>query len=255
MANLMILSPAGIDEIAVSRGSGAANLLTPDPREVWADSTTGTAATIDIDLGAARPIDTVYLGHVRPPAADATWTIQGGTASYTATTIKASGPLRANDATGQAPELSHALWHGDPVNVRLIRISVTQPAGDPLTAGVVMAGSAFVPTWNMEWGAGRRPIDLSTVTQLVTGGFGIVEGARKAGFSWTLGDLTDDEVEALYAIAIERGASLPVLVVEDPAATAGLRNRIHYGLFESFRKYERRLPGKTVWELGIEQWI
>lgn len=256
MSAILIIAPAPIATLAVSRGTGGANLLTRDPKEVWADDAVGSAATIDIDLGAVRSIDTLFLGYAQPAAVAAIWTITGGAASYTATVIKASGPLRAMDATGQAPPISHAFWHGAAVSVRYLRLSVTQPAGSAaLTIGVALAGLAFVPGLNKEWGAGRRPIDLGTATPLQSGGFSIVEGARKRYYGWTLGDLTDDEVETLDALALEVGNTSPVLVVEDPAATTALRNRIHYGLLERWRQYERRSRGRTKWEFGIEEWV
>lgn len=254
MKNLLILQPTPIVAISTSRGSGAANLLTPDPREVWVDSATGTA-TIDLDFGTPRVIDTVFLGHILPPQATATWTITGGLSGPTSTTLAASSSLRVPDVNGRAPALSHAFWKGIPANVRYLRLSVTQPAGSPpLSAGIVMAGRALVPTWNHEWGSGRRPIDTGSTTALPDGGFAVVEGVRKASWFWTLGDLTNDELDALWETALDRGESRPILVVEDPDRTAGLRRRLHYGLFRQFREYERSTPGRTRWELRIEDW-
>lgn len=255
MANLLILAPATIAAIAASRGADVANLLTPDPREVWADSVVGTAATIDIDLGVVRAIDTVALCHVTPPHANATWTITGGAAGYTTTTIKAASALRVPDVAGRSPALSHALWHGPSVNVRYVRISVTQPvASATLTAGVALIGQAFSPSKGQEWGAGRRVIDTGTSTGLPDGGFATVEGVRKSSWSWTLGDLTDDERDQLYELALSVGETRPVLVVEDPAATAGLRRRMHYGLLRQLRPYERANHNRTKWEMTVEEW-
>jgi hypothetical protein len=253
---MIILSPAAVSAIAVSRGTGADNLLTPDPKEVWADTTVNSAVNIDIDFGAARAVDTVFLGHVQAPAAGATWTITGGTGSYTASTIKASGALRAPDAAGQFPAVSHGFWHGESISIRYLRLALFQPSGSPpLQAGVAMAGAAFTPAYNKEWGSGRRVVDTGSVTPLPSGGFAVVEQARKAAWYWTLGDLTADEVEALHALALDRGETRPVLVVEDPAQTAGLRHRLHYGLFERLRQYERRNVAQTRWEFGIEEWV
>lgn len=256
MSNMLILRPASIAALSVSRGSGAANLLTADPKEVWADSTVNSAVNIDIDFGASVSIDTVFLGHIQAPAAGASWTISGGAAAYTTTTLKASGALRVPDAAGQAPGMSHAFWTGTAVAIRYLRLSLMQPAGNPpLQAGVVMAGKAFRPIWNREWGGGRRVIDMGTKTPLPSGGFATLTGGRKAAFSWTFGDLTDEEVDELYALLLDRGETSPVLVVEDPDATVGLRNRLHYGLFDRFEAYERQAVGKTRWSLGIEQWV
>jgi hypothetical protein len=256
MANMIIAAPLPIAAIAASRGSGAANLPTADPKEVWADSAVASAASIDIDLGAVQSVDTIFLGHVHGPAAGAVWTITGGAAGYADSVIQASSPLRVPDVAGRTPALSHALWFGDAVNVRYVRLSLTQPAGSPpLMAGALIIGRAFQPEYNREWGSGRRVIDTGTVTPLPGGGYGVAEGARKLGFYWTFGDLSEDEVNALEDIALDRGEMRPLLVVEDPARTAGLHRRIHYGIFERFRQFDRRNKAQTRWELGIEQWI
>lgn len=256
MANMIIVAPMAIAAIGASRGDDIANLLSVDPKEVWADSAVVSAATIDIDLGAVRTLDTILLGYVHGPAAGATWAISGGVAGYAETALKAAGPLRVADAANQFPAWSHGLWFGAIASVRYIRLTITQPAGFPaLMIGALVIGHAFQPALNREWGSGRRPIDTGTATALPGGGFGIAEGVRKLGFSWTFGDLTEAEVESLEAIALECGETRPVLVVEDPAATVGLRNRIHYGKFDRFRAFERRNRKQSRWELGVEQWV
>jgi hypothetical protein len=255
MSNLLILSPVPIPAVAASRGSGAMNLLSADPREVWADSASGTAATIDIDLGVVRTIDTIFLGHVLPPHATATWAITAGAATYTDGVLVGTTALRVPDVAGRSPALSHAFWHGLPVAVRYIRLTITQPGGSPaLSAGVLLVGASFVPEYPQEWGSGRKPIDTGSVTSLPNGGFAVVEGVRKAAWSWTLGDLTDAELDALWELALDRGESRPLLVVENFAATAGLRRRIRYGLFRQLRAFERSKPNRTRWELTIEDW-
>ncbi len=255
MGKLLILAPLGIAAIAVSRGSGGTNLATPSPREVWLDSAVGSAATLDIDLGALGSVNTVFLGHVTPPAAGATWTISGGVAGYAETVLKAAGALRAVDSAGQAPLTSHALWNGATAAIRYLRISVTQPAGQtPLAIGNVMAGLAFRPALGHEWGAGRRLIDTASVSALSDGGFAIVEGVRKRAYSWTFGDLSSAEVDVLDEMQGDRGESRPILVVEDPDATVGQLKRIHYGKFTSLRAFERRNPAQTRWEMSMEEW-
>ena len=256
MGVMLILSPAPVAAIAASRGTGVDNLLTLSPREAWVDAAVGSAATIDLDLGAVRSIDTVFLGHVDPAAAGASWTITGGASGYAETVIKAAGALRVPDSPGQAPTLSHALWHGAAASVRYLRISVTQPGGSPaLGAGVVMAGLGFKPALGREWGSGRRPIDMSNVTELPDGGIAVVEGARKRALSWTFGDLSEAETDALESIAMDRGNSRQLLVVEDPAPTAGLLRRIFYCRFDAFRAFERRNRAQTRWELSVTELV
>lgn len=256
MANILILNPTAVSAIAVSRGTGGANLTSFDPKEVWTDAAVGSAATIDLDLGAVKSIDTIALVAIYGPVAGATWTITGGPAGYADAVIKASSALRAIDAAGQVPSVSHALWTGAAVNVRYLRISVTQPAGNPaLSIGRAICGAGFVPVWNKEWGAGRGVIDTGISTRLPSGGFAIVAGAKLGTYKWTFGDLSEAEYEALYALQSDAGETGPVLVVEDPAATTAQRNRIHYGLLRSLRPFERRNPRQTRWELNMEEWV
>lgn len=256
MGNILIVQPLAINAVAVSRGSGGANLATPDPKEVWLDSAVSTAANLNIDFGSAKAFDTVLLGYVSPPAAGATWTLSWSNDASTWTVFKASGALRAVDSASSSPARTHAFWNGAAQTARYLRIAVTQPGGSAaLSAGVVAAGKAFVPTYNKEWGAGRRPIDTGTATALIGGGFANVPGARKMAYNWTFGDLTDAEVDALCELALAIGETSPVLVVEDPAATTGQRGRIHYGQFTGIKAYERRNPKQTRWDWAIEEWV
>lgn len=258
MSNVLILSGANkpIAAVTASRGSGAANLQTASPREVWMDSAVGSAATIDLDLGAVTAIDTVYLGYVSPPATGATWTITGGASGYADQVIKASGALRAIDTASRAPARTHAFWTGSVVNVRYLRLSLTQPSGSAvLSAGIALVGRAWRPQFNMEFGAGRRVIDTGTVAALPDGGFGTIEGVRKREFNWTLGDLSRDEADALEELLLDHGETIPLVVVEDPDATTGQRARIHYGLFVGLKAFERKNATQTTWQFTLEEWL
>ena len=206
MGNILILPRPAIAAIAANRGSGAANLLTASPKEVWADTADGSAVQINIDFGAAVPVDTVYLGYVSPPAAGATWQASGGLAGYTDLTVFTSRALRAVDSATRAPTRTHALWTGSAQTIRYLRMTLSQPAGaGPLRAGIVMAGKAWRPQFNMEWGSGRRVIDTGTVAQLPDGGFATIEGARKRSFDWTLGDLSRAETDELEDLLLDHG--------------------------------------------------
>lgn len=258
MSNVLILSNAltPIAAISASRGSGVANLLTRSPKEVWADSASGSDVNIDLDLGATMAIDTIYLGYVSPPAAGATWSIIGGVGSPYEQMVKASGALRAVDTASRAPARTHALWTGGVVNVRYLHLTVSQPAGSPaLSAGIVMVGRAWRPQFNMEFGAGRRVIDTGTVAALPDGGFGTMEGARKREFNMTLGDLSRNEADALEELLLDHGESIPLVLVEDPDATTGQRARIHYGLFVGLKAFERKNAAQTSWQLTFEEWV
>lgn len=256
MGNILILPPTPIAAITADRGSGAANLLTRSPKEAWVDSADGSVARINIDFGQVVAIDTVFLGFVSPPASGATWAITGGVSGYGETTMRSTTALRVVDSASSAPALTHAFWTGASFNVRYLRVLVNQTAGaGPLSAGIVMAGSAFRPAFNMEFGSGRRIIDTGTVASLPDGGFATVEGARKRAFEWTLGDLTTDETDELEELLLDFGETIPLLVVEDPDRTTGQRNRIHYGLFTGLKAYERANPAQTKWAFAFEEWI
>lgn len=256
MSKLLILSPAPIARVTADRGSGVVNLLSADPKEVWADGLAGESAQIDIDLGRVQDIDTVFLGSLYRAADGATWSITGGSADAEEAILLPTASLRVPEATGQASEIGHAFWTGAATAVRYLRLTITQPAGAPrLLIGVVLVGRAFVSQFGHEWGAGRKVIDTGTATPLPSGGYAMVEGARKGSYSWTFGDLSPAEVDALYAIQLDRGETRPLLVAEDPAMAAGLRWRLHYGKLASLRQYERRNPAQTRWEMTIEEWI
>lgn len=254
MTALLIVEPMTIG-LASSRGSGVANLATSNPKEVWADTGVGSAATITIDLGSVRPVDTVMLGYLRQAHAGATWSVTGGIANPAEQILQEVAPLRVPDVVSRFAATSHAVWHGGAVNVRYVAISITQPAGSAfLTAGVLVVGRSFSAAWNHEWGAGRRPIDTGSATSLPSGGFAIVEGARKRALTWTFGDLTTAEVDQLEGIALERGETATALVIEDADRTAGLWARIHYGLFK-WKPFERRNRAQSRWEMEIEEWV
>ncbi len=256
MGRLIIVEPMSITAVVASRGTGADNLKTADPKEVWADTTVNSAATFQIDLGLVRSIDTILLGFATPLAAGTTWAITTGVAGSAESVAQAETAARAPDVAGHAPAQSHALWRGAARDARYLAVSITQPAGvPPLTVGVLAIGKAFVAELGQEWGFGRRPIDTGTATPLPSGGFAVVEGARKRFLSWTFGDLSIAEADQLELLALALGETKPGLVVEDDDQTTGLRARIHWGLFDRWRQFERRNRKQTRWEVGLEEWI
>jgi hypothetical protein len=255
MANILITEPTPIAAVTASRGTGAANLLSADPREVWLDNGVGAPMTIDIDLGVERIIDTVFLGCMFAADPAATWAISAGLTGYADQLIMDVQALRALDRNWQRRAMSHALWFGAEQLVRYLRITITQPVGAaPLAIGRLLVGDGFQPRWNKEWGSGRTVKDTSTITRLPSGGVAVGEGARYGGYSWTLGDLSDDETDRLYELQLSVGESRPILVVEDPARTAGLRNRIHYGALTGLRTFERRNQAQTSWQMSVDDW-
>lgn len=255
MANILITQPTPIAAVTASRGTGADNLLTGDPREIWLDDAVGTVAVIDIDLGVERIIDTIFLGCLFGADDAATWWIKGGLADYEDQTILDTSALRVPERDWRRRTMSHALWFGAEQLVRYIRIGILQPEGaEPLAIGALIVGDGFQPRYNKEWGSGRSVKDMSTVTRLASGAVAVVEGARYGTYGWTLGDLSEEETDRLYELQLAVGESRPILVVEDPDRTAGLRNRIHYGTLTGLRSYERRNAAQTSWQMSIDGW-
>jgi hypothetical protein len=252
VGNILVLNPLAPSAVAASRGTSPLNLLTPDPKEVWQDAApTGAAVQLDIDLGAVVDWDTIFLGFTNAAVA-ATWSASYGAASYTTTNLFAATALRAADSIGPR---HHAFYTGPVKNGRFIRLNVTQPAGSAaLFAGVVMVGTGMRPTWNRDWGPSRGLLDMSNRTRLLGGGFGIAKGARKTTLQWILGELTDAEVRAYWALAKKVGESDPIVVCEDPEAVAGMNEGLVYGLFDRFEPYERQDPDQTKWGLSVEEW-
>lgn len=252
--NILLCEPTPIASVAV-RGTGADNLLTADPREVWLDGAVGTPAVIEIDLGVERIVDTLFLGCLFNADPAATWFIRGGLATSDERLIMAPSPLRVPERDWRRRTMSHALWTGAEQLVRYLRVAVTQPEGaSPLAVGRLIVGDAFQPRYNKEWGSGRGVKDMSTVTRLASGAVAVVEGGRYGTYGWTLGDLSEEETDRLYEMQLSVGESRPILVVEDPARTAGLRNRIHYGALIGLRAFERRNAVQTTWQMSIEDW-
>lgn len=249
MSGIAIIRPLPIAAIAVSSGDASkANMLTPSPREIWV-SGNSISQTIDIDLGAAVPYDTVYIGGFNA-GAGATWSLNRATGLGVGMTAEAAGNIIAADAVG--PTYQALLRRGSAAAGRYLRIALTVPAAQIMQIGVVAVGLSWEHPY--AYGAGRQLIDLSRVTELQDGGYGIEQGALKAGFQWRFIDLSKTRRDELWAIVRDRGTRKPVIVVEDiddaPLPDASL----HYGLFQKFEPWERANEVDTIWALSMQEW-
>jgi len=254
MKTLCMVPPISIAAITASRGSDPSRLLTNDPKEVWVDSVAGSAVTLNIDLGSSQLIDTIFLGSSN--AADAaTWNISSGVSTPVETGWGLNAVLPVPYRIPSRPR--HSLVQKPaPIPARYVRLTITQPVGSPpLVIGNIAIGAAFIPTWGREYGSGRTPIDTGSRERLPSGGFGISPGAIKSSWTWTMGDLTDDEVDALFAMTMVFGQSYALLTIEDPDTTPGLAERIHWGVFDKLEAYERLSPGATKWAFTVEDWV
>lgn len=242
MSNLSVNRP--LAATIAGNMTNPTRMSSPDPKEV-AFSNGALARTIDIDLGAAQMVGSIYLGGV---SGSTTFAVTGGTAAYTTTAL--GDILVAPKRTAIAPR--QYLLQFDPISLRYIRLSAT--LADGFQVGIAAACERFTATYGHEWGAGRYLEDTSNVARNRAGGFGIDKGAIVPGYDFTLGDLTDEERESLFDMLRKVGESSPVIVAEEPDVTNDLDARLHYGLFQRLEKYERRSVGITRWSLKVSDW-
>lgn len=261
MSTMLILDPIELNAPMVSAnaetGFGAENLTDPQPLVLFKAKSAGSVA-IDLDLGKDHSLDCVYLGYTNMDAS-ASWEIRSATASEGLASLANASQIRLPQTQARASfdalgPRYHAFWHsGNDFTARYIRLIITNPPA-ALNAGVLAVGKAFRPTFNHEWQSGRGLIDTSLKSRLRSGAMAVEAGAIVPTWRWTLGDLTDADVQKLWRIARHVGESRPILVAEDPAVTEGLHERLHYGTLRDFQEYSRESPNKTRWDFTIEEW-
>mgnify|MGYP000619081529 CR=1 FL=1 len=242
MANLTIM------RARFPNANNGANLATPDPKETTVLS--GTGGYIYLDMGESIAVDTWFFGFIGPTTTSI-GAIYSTDAAWTGVTyvgdILSLGPstARRRHAFGKAVS---------PTTSRYWRITYANSAAS--TLGIVAIGKSIQPAYGHEWGSRRGVRDMSEVTPLRGGGFGIERGARAGGYEFTCGDLTDAEVESLYDMVQEVGESSPVVVCRDPALTgADLNAALHYGLLDRPEAYAREAPGRNSWSFRVKDWV
>jgi hypothetical protein len=242
--------PATISTVGANL-TALTNLATPNPREAMSFTAAGGAWSFDLDLGALKTIDSLFLGYMlaaQPITFDLGTTLGGAQVASIAVVPQASDLY---DPRYHAVHVAAAPLAG----VRYVRVKTpAAPIADG-SAGAVAVGLAFQATWGHEYGAGRPLEDTGIAERLFDGSFGIQDGARIGGYQWTFGDLTDAEVSALWALVKDRGNTRSVLVIEDPDQIAGLNERTHWGLLDRLDAYERQLPGASRYSFKIRDWL
>ena len=244
-----------------------ANLLDPQPKVVLGSQAAGAAPynlRIDIDFGADTSFDTLAVMFTNLSAA-ATWTIFAAPAA--AGSLTETGPnTLVTGAFGQAPQVPgrrrHALWTGSAISRRWVRIYLTEPTLQSpavIRCGLVLIGARWQPSdafRNYDLGSGRGIEDQSIIRTLAGGESHAEEGAKVPIWSAVWSGLEHAEMRALWAIVAERGTSRPVLVVEDPTATAGQNEAMHYGLLTNIQQpFERTQADKTRIELRVREML
>lgn len=247
-----VVATAGM--FASTAGLGEGNLLTPEPKEVYDDNGGGGVKYLSFDLGAVHQLDCFLLGFIRGGSPGIFFSVAGGIAAHAEFAL--TGVFGLAQSSSAAPKRRHAFVQiAAPIAARYVRIELNANDVNFNTIGIAAFGRAIKTTHNREKGGGRSIIDTGSKESRQDGGFGIGHGTRKAGFRWTWGDLSDDEIEAIYDLGLEVGETNPIVVVEDPDPTTGLNERIHYGLFDRFEVYERGDPEKHRWALSVTQWV
>jgi hypothetical protein len=245
------LSSGGVaPSYTVSRGTGAANLVENDPREVWVDTGAAGFYQIDIDLGVATDWDTVALVGVTA-GSGAAWSIIGGATLSSIVYLSAANLLLVSE-DGVADSGSSLFKSAAVINGRYIRVTIS-PNGAPINSiGRLIVGKSFRPTQPREQGAGRPPLDSGSRTRLDNGGLATVSGHLISGFKWVFGDLDPIDLKRLWGIYRRRRTTEPMLIVEDP--TDGFAESVHYGTFVDLELYERRDQSKSRWAMTFEDW-
>lgn len=245
MTGLLIISP--MPATFTAPGSGAANLGTPSPREIWVAPAAGAAA-IDIDLGGLREVDSFFMAATNADAATI-WTVQSITAiGGSVVETHVSGPLMLAGTIRLRPAAFARL--PAPVTGRYFRIRVEHPSS-PMEIGAIVLGHAF--EWPYAYGSGRTPAPTSRIAPLTDGGFGVEEGTFKTIFHWRFVDLSNEALDRLWEIAEQHGEARPLVVVEGPDAPPRATS-VHYGLFRRFEAYEREDAATTKWSMSLEEW-
>ncbi len=248
---IAIIRPEAVAAISASSNAGdAANMLSAPPREVWL-SVVAATHTIDIDLGAVMPIDTLFVGSTNA-AATATLTVSRGTGLGTGLTAEGTQGLRLGAAEGPRYHGVFTRAVGAPA-ARYFRLTVALPAAAALEVGVVAAGLAFRRP--VAYPTSRVAIDTSTRTDLWDGGFGVGEGVTKAGYRFKFPDLDTAARDQLWSLVSKRGTRKPVIVIEDDEALPLADASVHYGLLDRFEPWERANAADTIWSMGMVEWV
>jgi hypothetical protein len=201
--------------VAVALGAGGSasplgNALTPDPKEAV---TFAVPSALSFDLGAAIDIDTMFLGFGSGDL--------GNFSLYRTGDMTGAGAvlLGAGLAGAAATEKRrHVFFRFGLINTRYLQLVCWNAVA---TLGVFAFGKSVQPVWGHEWGAGRFVDDRSNKEALPSGGWGVDKHAVVPGWQFTVGDLTDTELDSLWDMAEEVGESSPVIVCEDPDAAGG----------------------------------
>ena len=241
-------------------------LLDPQPKTVLQTQPLVSAGTfyldIDFDFGADVSIDTVAVLFSNLSLAGGTWQLNGATAAQGAAYLNTGPSIFMTDAFGVTPTTNasrrHAVWAGALRTLRYLRVRLADTAASAerlVRIGNIVIGSRLPLTWNFELGSGRKIEDQSITRTLPGGETAFERGGRTPLFRATWSNITDAEMRAVYSLLLDLGTSAPLLIVEDPDATAGQNERIHYGLLTGLDFNERVQADKQRIDLTIREMV
>jgi hypothetical protein len=244
----------------------ASALLDEQPKVVVQSSTSATAPfslTMTLDFGADIPIDTVAVMFTNLSAAG-TWSVWATPASA-GSAREDPADLLDSGAFGLAPTVSgrarHGLWAGTLVQRRWLRVRLTEPAltAEPvIRVGLVLAGERWQPGTifgNFDLGA-QRSLEDRSIKRSLPGGESHVERAAKVpGWQAVWSALTHEEMRRIWGLLAQMGESEPLLLVEDPTASPGQNEAMHYGRIERLEPIERTQADKNRLELRIREML
>lgn len=275
-----LLKPYPLDIGSLITTNGGTNqglLADPQPKVQWQFSVAGPwTVGLDLDLYSNKALDTFALLY-HSGRTGGSWAAYGRTEaqgapgafylddpatllwnyeSWGSEPVSADGVFR--DPWTHALKLLPA-----PVSIRWLRIYLNWPGPgnrNPFAAGVLAIGKRWQPggaLGGLDWGAGRRLGDLSTVRVLPDGGRGIWRGARVPEVRGSWSHLTDAELQELWAIQKAAGESEPLLMVEAPDTLGAsvTHDRIHYGTLVGLDFFERRQSDKSRVEIRLQHWL
>lgn len=220
---------------------------------------------VGIDLGSDQTIDTVaaLFTNLSPAGTLTVYSATEATGYNPALITNRNhfglGVSFANIAATARQSRSHLLAQGTPVGVaRFLEIYIADTAANLerlVRCGVLFIGRRFAPAFNFELGSGRKIVDRSTVWELEDGGTETWRKGRTplARARWS--NLSEAELRELWSMMANLGESEPLLWVEDPDATAGLQERIHYGTWTGLDWNERVQLEKQSIDLTLREWL
>ena len=251
---------------AADAGYPGSNLADWEPKRVYRATTPAPwAFVLTIDLGGDQIIDSfAALYHSANFAAG----------MYLYSRTAADGPFGgpfdnsgalvwvlntpAYPVPASSAEHVHSIYLREtPVAARYLRMIIDAGAGSPgqWQCGAVAVGWRWQPQDGHDWGAQRGVIDQSVSRILQDGGRALEEGARLTTFRASYSGLTDAEKRQLWGLLKQAGIGAPFVLVEDPAQTTGLIERIHYGTLSRINPIERTMPEKSRFELEFTEWL